>query len=92
MLDDEGLGDEATEGEGEDVDLVEPEGLDERVGVVGHRLDAVGDLPGGRADPRLSKAMTCRFFAIGSMIRGSQLSSVAARCTKNTTGMPPFGP
>ena len=36
--------------------------------------------------------MTWRFFAIGSTMRGSQLSSVAARWTKNTTGMPPFGP
>ena len=46
----EGLGDHAAEGEGEDVDLVEAERLDEGVGVVGHRLDAVGNLAGGGAD------------------------------------------
>jgi len=50
VLDDEGLGDEATEGEREDVDLVQTESLDERVGVVGHRLDAVGNGAGGAAD------------------------------------------
>ena len=50
VLDHEGLGDHAAEGEGEDVDLVEPERLDEGVGVVGHRLDAVGHLAGGGAD------------------------------------------
>src|SRR5213592_96213 len=38
VLHDECLGDEAAEGEGEDVDLAEPEGLDEGVGVVGHAL------------------------------------------------------
>ena len=92
MLDDEGLGDETTEGECEDVDLIEPEGLDERVGVVGHRLDAVGTCPVDAPTPLLSKATTFRFFAMGSTMGGSQLSSVAARCTKNTTGMPPFGP
>src|SRR6187551_1956649 len=41
--------------------------------------------------PRWSKVMTCRFFAMASTMRGSQLSRVAARCTKKTTGMAPFG-
>ena len=50
VLDHEGLGDHAAEGEGEDVDLVEPECGDEGVGVVGHRLDAVGHLAGGGPD------------------------------------------
>ena len=45
------LGDEAAERESEDVDLVQPEGPD--VEVARHRLDAVGYLPGGRADPRV---------------------------------------
>jgi hypothetical protein len=50
VLDHEGLGDHAAEGEREDVDLVEAERPDERVGVVGHRLDAVGNLSRGGAD------------------------------------------
>ena len=50
MFEDQVLGDHAAHREGEDVDHVEPEGLDEGVGVVGHRLDAVGNLPGGGAD------------------------------------------
>ncbi len=50
VLDHECLGDHAAEGEGEDVDLVEAERADEGVGVVGHRLDAVGNLAGGGAD------------------------------------------
>jgi hypothetical protein len=51
-----------------------------------------GTWPVEAPTPRLSKAMTWWFFAMGSMMRGSQLSSVAARCTKKITGMPPFGP
>ena len=50
VLGHECLGDHAAEGEGEDVDLVEAERADEGVGVVGHRLDAVGNLAGGGAD------------------------------------------
>src|SRR5215207_8962106 len=55
VLYDECLGDEAAEGEGEDVDLAEPEGLDEGVGVVGHGLDRVGHLAGGGADAAVVK-------------------------------------
>ena len=51
-----------------------------------------GTSPVEAPTPRLSKVMTWWFFAIGSTMRGSQLSRVAARCTKNTTGTPPFGP
>src|SRR5918994_1086289 len=50
MLGDEGLGDHAAEREGEDVDRVEAERLDEADSVVGHRLDAVGHGAGGGAD------------------------------------------
>src|SRR5207247_9893732 len=50
VLHDECLGDEAAEGEGENVDLAEPEGLDEGVCVVGHRLDGVGHPACGGAD------------------------------------------
>jgi hypothetical protein len=50
VLDHEGLGDHAAEGEGEDVDRLEAERADEGVGVVGHRLDAVGNLSRGGAD------------------------------------------
>ena len=88
VLDDECLGDEAAEGEGEDVDLAEPQGLDERVGVVGHGLDGVGHLAGGGADAAVVKGDD----AMGSVTLGSQLSSVPARWTKKNTGMPPFGP
>jgi hypothetical protein len=92
VLDHEVLGDESAQGEGEDVDLVEAEGPDEGVGVVGPCLDAVGNVAGGGPDAALSNVMTWRSAAIGSTIRGSQLSRVAARCTKKTTGIPPFGP
>ena len=47
MFDHQRLGDHPAEGEGEDVDGVETECGDERVGVVGHRLDGVGNGPGG---------------------------------------------
>ena len=49
-------------------------------------------LPVEAPTPRWSKVMTCRLSAMGSTMRGSQLSRVAARCTKKTTGMPPLGP
>ena len=51
-----------------------------------------GTSPVEAPTPRLSNAMTWWFCAMGSMMRGSQLSSVAARWTKKTTGMPPFVP
>ena len=51
-----------------------------------------GTTPDEAPTPALSNVITCRVCAIGSTMRGSQLSSVAARCTKKTTGMPPFGP
>ena len=47
MFDHQRLGDHAAEGEGEDVDFVETECGDEGIGVVGHRLDGVGNGPGG---------------------------------------------
>ena len=50
VLDHQGLGDHAAEGEGEDVDLVEAERSDEGVGVIGHRLDGVGNRSGGCPD------------------------------------------
>src|SRR6266498_3922491 len=55
VLDDECLGDEAAEGEGEDVDLAEAEGLDEGIGVIGHGLDGVGHLAAGGADAAVVK-------------------------------------
>jgi hypothetical protein len=51
-----------------------------------------GTVPDDPPTPTLSNAITCRVAAMGSTIRGSQLSRVAARCTKNTTDTPPFGP
>ena len=50
MFDHQRLGDHPAEGEGEDVDGVETECSDEGVGVVGHRLDGVGNGPGGGSD------------------------------------------
>lgn len=50
VLHHQGLGDEAAEGEGEDVDFVEPERRDEGVGVIGHRLDTVRHLTGRGSD------------------------------------------
>ena len=50
MLHHERLGDHAAEGEGEDVDHIEAERADEGVGVVGHRLDAIGNPAGRGAD------------------------------------------
>jgi hypothetical protein len=47
MFDHQRLGDHPAQGEGEDVHGVETERFDERVGVVGHRLDRVGNRPGG---------------------------------------------
>ena len=44
------LGDHAAQGEREDVDRVEAQGLDEGDGVLGHRLDRVRDGAGGCAD------------------------------------------
>lgn len=40
--------------------------------------------------PRLSKAITWCLAAMPSTIRGSQLSSTAARWARSTTGVPPF--
>ncbi len=51
-----------------------------------------GTSPVDAPTPRLSKVMTWWSLAMGSMMRGSQLSNVAARWTKKTTGTPPFGP
>jgi hypothetical protein len=50
VLQDEVLGDHPAHGEGEDVDPVEAECADEGVGVVGHRLNAVGNLASRCAD------------------------------------------
>ena len=58
MFDHQRLGDHSPEGEGEDVDGVETECGDERVGVIGHRLDGDGDGAWEAPTPRLSKAMT----------------------------------
>jgi hypothetical protein len=41
------LSDHPAEGKREDVDGAETECGDERVGIVGHRLDGVGSIPGG---------------------------------------------
>ncbi len=92
VLVDQRLGDETAEREREDVDPVEAERLDEGEGVVGHRLDAVGHLAAGAADAAVVEGDDVVTLAIGSMRRGSQLSRLAARWTKKTTGMPPFGP
>ena len=45
-----------------------------------------GTLPVEAPTPRLSKVITWCFAAIASMTRGSQLSRVAARCTRKITG------
>ena len=49
VLHHQGLGDHAAERKREDVDLLEAEDLDEGHGVVGHRLDTVGNLAGRAA-------------------------------------------
>jgi hypothetical protein len=92
VLDDQVLGDEAAHREGEDVDLVEPERRDELIGVIGSLFDGVRNLSGRGADTTLVEGDDVPVLRDGSMMRGSQLSKVAARCTKKTTGMPPFGP
>jgi hypothetical protein len=50
VLGHEGLRNHAAQGEGENVDLGEVERLDEGVGVIGHGLDAAGNLTGGGTD------------------------------------------
>lgn len=51
-----------------------------------------GTVPDEPPTPCWSKVITCRCAAIASTIRGSQLSRVAARCTKKTTGTSSTGP
>lgn len=51
-----------------------------------------GTCPEEAPAPGWSKVMTRRVAAVASMMRGSQLSRLAPRWLKKTTGMSPRGP
>lgn len=75
----QGLGNYSAKGGREDINGLESQCLDEFVGAFRHLFNGVLNLPGGGADPLIVDGDDMAVAAMGSRIRGSQLSKFAAK-------------
>ena len=92
MFDHQCLGDHAAEREGEDVDGVETECGDERVGVVGHGLDGVGNGSGGRSHAAAVEGNDTMLPSDGIDDPGVPVVQRGGEVDEEDHRNPPFGP
>jgi len=85
------LGDHSTEGVAEDIQTFQAKCIDDARACAAMPDMFSGTWPVERPRPALSKRMTSRPTASGSVTEGSQLSKVPVKCWRHNSGRPlPF--